>query len=355
MNKYLPALMTLLLPLSTLADESPGFDLSPALSGCSTIPHNAARLGCFDRVLHQYGGMTYRYDASSSGSDNPDDDAGDRETGPLQGTLGGDAARRDAALFSYSGTFVPHRRMYIMPATWLHNPNQAPKSPTFGRNELEQELANEEIKFQISFKLPLLTGTFDNNTRLWLGYTQVALWQAYNDSESRPFRETNYEPELFLTHQLDLPLGPGVLDYVGLSFNHQSNGRPDPRSRSWNRFVGEIVYSSSRWAFSVRPWYRIPESTSDDDNPDIERFMGYAEYNAIYRTTNNNHTLGLRFYNNFASGADNRTSGEFSWSFPLSQSLKGYVQYYNGYGETMIDYNHRVNRVSLGVLLNDWF
>ncbi|TVP59690.1 MAG: phospholipase [Halomonadaceae bacterium] len=269
-------------------------------------------------------------------------------------TLGGAASERGQDLFSYSGTFVPHRRMYIMPFTWLHNPNQSPQSPAFGRNQIEQELANEEIKFQLSFKLPLLTGLFDGDTELWLGYTQVSLWQAYNNSESRPFRETNYEPELFLTHDLNKTIGPGTLDYVGLSFNHQSNGRPDPRSRSWNRIIGEAVYSSSKWAFSVRPWYRIPESSSNDDNPDISRFLGYAEYNALYQT-GNDHTFGLRGYNNLRSGGNNRTSGEFSWSFPLGGTLRGYVQYYNGYGETLIDYNHRVNRVSLGFLLNDWF
>lgn len=270
-------------------------------------------------------------------------------------SIGSASTERSREIFSYSGTFVPHRRMYIMPATWLHNPNQAPSTPSRARTPIDEELANEEVKFQISFKLPVFTGLFDDRTQMWFGYTQVSLWQAYNDSESRPFRENNFEPEVFISHDLGLELGPGVLDYVALSLNHQSNGRPKPLSRSWNRLMGELVYSSNRWAFSLRPWIRIPESKDNDDNPDIEEYLGYAEYNALYQT-GNDQTFGLRIFNNVGSGAEkNRTSGEFSWAFPLGGTLRGYVQYYNGYGETLIDYNHRVNRVSLGFILNDWF
>lgn len=270
-------------------------------------------------------------------------------------SIGSASSERSREIFSYSGTFVPHRRMYIMPLTWLHNPNQSPQTPSRERTRIDEELANEEIKFQLSFKLPILTGLFGEKTQMWFGYTQVSLWQAYNDSESRPFRETNFEPEVFIRHDLALDLGPGTLDYVSVGFNHQSNGRPEPLSRSWNRLIGEVVYSSNRWAFSLRPWVRVPESTADDDNPDIEEFLGYGELNALYQT-GRDHTLGLRVYNNVGSGAEkNRTSGEFSWSFPLGGTLRGYIQYYNGYGETLIDYNHRVNRVSFGFLLNDWF
>ena len=173
----------------------------------------------------------------------------------------------------------------------------------------------------------------------------------YNQDDSAPFRETNYEPEIFARYQTDWDIGPGRLNGVTLGFNHQSNGQSEPKSRSWNRIMGSAAYSYDRWLFMVQPWYRIPEN-NDDDNADIQRYLGYANYHAVYKLTEDR-TFSLRLMNNLRSD-DNKTSVEFGYSFPMGDTLKGFFQYYNGYGESLIDYNHRIQRFGIGIMLNDW-
>jgi phospholipase A1 len=50
----------------------------------------------------------------------------------------------------------------------------------------------------------------------------------------------------------------------------------------------------------------------------------------------------------------NRGALQFAWSFPIGGPFKGYVQYFYGYGDGLIDYNHVSNRISLGFILYDW-
>ncbi|AOY89058.1 phospholipase [Marinobacter salinus] len=257
----------------------------------------------------------------------------------------------EKAVFSFSGSFVGHRPTYILPISWVKNPNPTPNSPRLGGSVYDYELEREEAKYQISFKVPLLTGFLDDRTTLWFGYTQQSYWQVYNREDSAPFRETNYEPEIFLRYQTDFRIGPGTLNGVTIGFNHQSNGQSEPRSRSWNRIMGSAAYSYDRWLFIVQPWYRIPEN-SEDDNADIERYLGYANYTTVYKLSEDR-TFSLNLMNNLRSD-DNKMSVEFGYSFPMGDTVKGFFQYYNGYGESLIDYNHRIERFGIGIMLNDW-
>lgn len=261
-------------------------------------------------------------------------------------------AAAEKAIFSYSGSFVGHRPMYILPFSYMKNANREPSSPRTGSTDYDYGIDNKEAKYQISFKVPLLTGWLDDRTTLWFGYTQKSFWQVYNTDDSAPFRETNFEPEIFLRHALNFDIGPGTLNNVSLGLNHQSNGQSEPRSRSWNRITASAAYSYDRWLFMVQPWYRLPENDSDDDNEDIERYLGHANYLAIYKWSDDR-TLSLTLQNNLRSD-DNKTSVELGYSFPMGETIKGYVQYFNGYGESLIDYNERIQRIGIGVMLNDW-
>ncbi|OED49935.1 phospholipase [Endozoicomonas sp. (ex Bugula neritina AB1)] len=249
-------------------------------------------------------------------------------------------------------TITPHRPNYILPISYNTTPNRAPYKEDFP----EENLANTEIKFQFSLKAPLSYGVFNGYGDLWVAYTNTSWWQAYNDN-SAPFRETNHEPEIFFTFPTDHSVLGANLDVVMLGFSHQSNGQSGSLSRSWNRLYANFVFTKDNFILSAKPWWRIPEPEKDtptdpkgDDNPDIYNFMGYGELGLAYKF--NNHTLGVMLRNNLRK--DNKGAVQLDWSFPINNRFRGYFQYFNGYGESLIDYDSHTRRFSIGVMLTDW-
>jgi len=363
------ALISISLLLSTPSSVAAQTSKTPSIHSpeqCALIDDGIKRLACFDSL---YTPPESQAQASENAKEQAEESAeqpasnGDDLDAVAGNTLEGDSdagvmsalvdryVATEKAVSSFSGGFMGHRPTYILPISWVNNPNDVPSSPGQGSTGYDYELEQEEVKYQISFKVPLLTGILDDRTTLWFGYTQTSFWQVSNQDASAPFRETNYEPEIFARYQPNWDIGPGRLNAVSVGFNHQSNGQSDPRSRSWNRILGTAAYSYDRWLFLVQPWYRIPEN-SDDDNSDIERYLGYANYHAVYKLTKDR-TLSLRFANNLRSD-DNKTSVQLGYSFPMGGKVKGFLQFYNGYGESLIDYNHRIQRLGIGIMLNDW-
>ncbi|MEE3214043.1 MAG: phospholipase A, partial [Pseudomonadota bacterium] len=163
-----------------------------------------------------------------------------------------------------------HRRNYILPVTY----NSSPNEDAFRADDDDPNMDNTELKFQFSAKFNLAEDLVFDNGDLYFAYTQKSWWQAYNGDESSPFRETNYEPEFFLEFQNDYKLWGWTNVSNRISLNHQSNGRSDPLSRSWNRVIGTTAWVNDEWAVAVAPYWRVPEDDNDDDNPDIEDYMG---------------------------------------------------------------------------------
>ncbi|MDO3721682.1 phospholipase A [Marinobacter sp. chi1] len=359
------AVMALWVPTLLNAQESSNNSADGELSmaDCALIENGVQRLACYDQ---QQDPQAARKSASPERLEDvqqeaaevipsPKTDSADPATASDEGVMDDVLDRylaAEKAIFSFSGSFVGYRPTYILPISYVVDPNPAPASPTLGATSYDYDLEKEEAKYQISFKVPLLTGLMHKRTTLWFGYTQKSFWQVYNRDSSAPFRETNYEPEIFVRYQADWKLGKGNLNALTFGFNHQSNGQSEPRSRSWNRLMGSAGYSYGRWLFLVQPWYRIPEDRDDDDNPDIERYLGHANYITVYKLTEDR-TLSMRLMNNLRS-ENNKTSVELGYSFPMGDTVRGFIQYYNGYGESLIDYNQRIQRFGIGVMLNDW-
>ena len=277
--------------------------------------------------------------AGPASANDADDLPGQHTTSALEERI-----LKETAAYENRFAIMPHKPSYIMPLTYNSKINTA----------VNQELGGApddiEMKFQISLKLPLMRNIFRDNGHLAFGYTQVSFWQAYNSQISSPFRETNHEPELMLSFFNDYEVLGLTNRIITFGLVHHSNGQAGTLSRSWNRAYVDFIFEHQRWAFSIKPWYRIPEDAADDDNPDIEDYLGHFEMVAAYQKEN--YVVGLMFRNNLDS--PNHGAVQIDWSFPISERVNGYIQYFNGYGESLIDYNNNVSRIGFGVLLTSW-
>tara|TARA_R110002012_G_scaffold59973_5_gene156897 strand:+ start:731 stop:1738 length:1008 start_codon:yes stop_codon:yes gene_type:complete len=244
-------------------------------------------------------------------------------------------------------SITAHRTNYLFPVSFNANQNRE----NFRYISDDSDVDSIELKFQFSAKVKLVDELIGRYGDLYFGYTQRSWWQAYNTDASSPFRETNYEPEVFIDFDNAWEAFGWVNTRNRVAFNHQSNGRSSPLSRSWNRVYLESTFQSGDWAFTLAPHWRVPESASEDDNPDIDRYMGYGDIRLAKRL-NNNHEVSGQLRGNPSAG---NIGTQIDYSWPAFNTLRAHVQYYYGYGESMIDYDQRVHRLSLGFSLNPLF
>jgi phospholipase A1 len=243
----------------------------------------------------------------------------------------------------------PHEPTYLLVGRATDRVNQRPSSPTRPAGPVDIGLEDVEAKFQLSFKFRVADFDPAWAPDMWVAYTQQSHWQVYTADLSRPFRETNYAPELMFAWHPGTQVGPLRWRLFNVGLMHQSNGRSQVLSRSWNRVYAQFGFDSDDWLLLVRPWARLSEAADEDDNPDITDFMTHGDVVLSYRW--NSHVFSAKARHNFSTG---RGYVEGTWSFPLLRGLNGYVQATSGYGESLVDYNWRQNTIGVGVSLFDW-
>ena len=201
----------------------------------------------------------------------------------------------------------------------------------------------------MSLKAKILQDAFAKGD-VWVAFTQQAHWQMYNGSLSRPFRELNYEPELIFTYPTNFSAGNLKLKMLGLSINHQSNGKEASYSRSWNRFILIALGKWERVTFNFQIWKRFTETAMEDDNPQIEDYIGRCRLTTIIPIGKTALSIAMR---NNLNIKHNRAHIEASWVIPLNRDLRLFLQASHGYGDSLIDYNYKQTVVGVGFTLID--
>ncbi|MGH8782655.1 phospholipase A [Paraburkholderia sp.] len=202
-------------------------------------------------------------------------------------------------------------------------------------------------RFQFSFKYRILmpddlhSKAFVDN--LYFAYTQTSIWDL--SADSKPFRDTSYEPQLFY-YLPDTGWRSSWFTRMGIAagIGHESNGKAGSDSRSIN-----IAFVRPTWEFgdlsanhlTVSPkfYYYLEKS----DNPDIADYRGYVDLLVKYGSPD-----GLQLATTLRKGTKHwYGSVDTQLTYPVAKLLGsawgGYlwVGYFNGYGEDILDYNNR--------------
>ena len=249
-------------------------------------------------------------------------------------------------------TIRPHLPMYVMPLWYNATPNYDINSPTQDNVRASKDyLQHLDSKLQISMKTKLAQDVFDTNADVWLGYTQQSYWQVYNGKNSRPFRSSDYQPEIFLTQPIkgNLP-GNGSLRLLGAGLVHESNGQSDPLSRSWNRIYAMAGTEWGKLTVIPRLWLIANENSKDSDNPDIGDYMGYGDVRWLYPLNDQSTVGGVMRYN----PSSNKGAIQVDYAYPLTGGMKAILQVFHGYGENIQDYNHKSTNIGIGIMFNDF-
>ena len=360
---------------------------SPATPGaCMAITGDADRLACYDTTLGRLASDPQAADAAAGEAKQTKEviagyDRVEREALPARERVGrrvDDLFRSEAgpdvfderianagkgslldsrwelARDSKLGVFNlrAYKPVYLLPVFWTTDSNDTPSSSNQTEVVSPQSLSDVEAKFQINFKTKAVENIFGDNGDIWMGYTQSSHWQVFNGEQSRPFRETNYEPEVLLVFRNNYSVAGWRGRLLGIGVNHQSNGRTDPFSRSWNRVMVNVGLDRQDWALMLRPWYRISDG-NEDENPGIEDYMGRGDMTLVHRR--GEHELALMARHSLRGGERARGALQFDWGFPINRRLRGRLQVFDGYGESLIDYNHRATYIGVGLSLLEWY
>lgn len=207
---------------------------------------------------------------------------------------------------------------------------------------------NSDVKFQISLAIRLTNATLPWGTYLYLFYTQKTFWNVFQ--ESLPMRDLNFNPGIGWTKPFfskDRYIGK-----LTLILEHESNGKDGPDSRSWNRisFAGSAVITD--WLL-VHSKFWIPIIDSGN-NKDILKYAGIFQMGFNLTSRNGRWQGGATFIKRATWRFSWNTILEASWRISKKMNLRLFAQYYNGYGENLIDYNQFHSRLRVGLVFKPY-
>lgn len=229
-----------------------------------------------------------------------------------------------------------HRINYVLPFYRSSNLNN-----TALPEGLMGSVKNQEFKGQLSIKAPLFRDILSEHLHFYIAYTQLSYWQIYVSSPY--FRDTNYQPEVFFDYR------PWAHWQFFLGFDHESNGRGNHLERSWNRGFFQAAYKRGPWTLKFKPWVTLFDSSSIDvHNPDIVHYLGRTKSSVGYQWSRLSMFVEVT---NLESGLK-QGHQLLHVNVKLKPYLYLYVQGFNGYGQSLIDYNRRSTGIGVGFSFN---
>ena len=204
---------------------------------------------------------------------------------------------------------------------------------------------NTNIKFQISIAQKLTKSTLPWGTYLYLYYTQKVFWNVLENS--MPMTDLNFNPGIGLAKPIFIK--DRFIGKVSLTLEHESNGRDSIWSRSWNKVtLGGSVMIDPNLTIYGKFWIPIIDG---EHNRDILKYCGIYQVGWSYRSQNQKFSCSLSLVKRLGNVFNFNTTFEvaYRWSRKSNQYL--FAQYYNGYGEGLLDYKKFHSQLRIGIVI----
>lgn len=203
-----------------------------------------------------------------------------------------------------------------------------------------------DAKYQISFRHRITKTILPFNTALLLTYSQLSFWNVYE--KSLPFRDSNFNPGLALakpiTHKDHL------IGVASISMEHQSNGRDSTYSRSWNFLSASMTYfQNDQLSLDVKVWIGVLA----EENKDLFDYKGFGQVKLNYRTKRDHLRLSATI--NPRSLLKYNTILEVSYRPVDSLNQYLFLQWYQGYAESLLDYDQYGSMLRAGICIKPDF
>jgi phospholipase A1 len=241
-----------------------------------------------------------------------------------------------SAIVNSSFNLKAYKENYLLPVSYRYNSDFIDNGT--------HDSKHVETEYQVSIKYDFSANLLGLGEIYSFGYTQRSWWQVY--ASSAFFRESNYQPEFFVKIPTYKFLKKSFVKGFKVSAIHESNGRGGEYERSWNKLSLSTFMQYKNLISEFEFWYRLPDNI--DYNPDIEDYLGYGQLKLYIPYDENFIKVRLRANNNLHKG-----SLELTYTTPIpardDNDLFFFIKTFNGYGESLIDYNHYVNKISIGV------
>ncbi len=207
---------------------------------------------------------------------------------------------------------------------------------------------NSDVKFQISVAQRLTKTTLPGNSFIFLAYTQKTLWNVFQ--ESLPMRDINFNPAIGWTFPF---FSKGrFAGKATLLIEHESNGRAGDDSRSWNRISLSGSTIIDQWIMvHAKLWLPF----IDGNNKDILDYSGICQGGVVITTPDKKFGWSLMLVKRMGWNLNFNTTFEFNWRIHKKSNQYLFVQYYNGYGECLLDYNKFHSRLRVGIVIKPTF
>lgn len=195
-------------------------------------------------------------------------------------------------------------------------------------------------EFSISLKKLIASDIIGLNEDYYFAYTQLSWWDIYADSS--PFYENNYQPEIYT----QIPVDFYNFNHIRLGFLHDSNGKGELESRSWNRIYSSFELDFGKLSLTPRLWLRLPDNK--DDNPAIVKYNGIIDLTAYYKLHNGSFIQSI-FSNNLRFDKENKSSFELRYLHYIGDGFYIYLSGFSGYGYELVYYKKYQNRIGIGI------